>query len=293
MTINWKQLAWNGIRFETPAQWEVGQIGARHLVLEDDAGPAMEVKWGAVKGIFSHKTHLKRLAALQSRRNHISVAEWILPPPWETALADFETAGFLWQSPEASGRGAILFCPACRTATLIQFFGDSSFAREKIFLAILESFCDHSQDGWLPWSIFDIRASLPQYLKLERFQFEAGKYMLAFSAGSHHIYLHRWAPAAALLAGRDLVAFAGTVPEFAGGGAAAITVDTSDAVEWKIGPGSDWGRMLSRFRVRPSFGLMRMWILQEQNRILGIRSESKHPLDVQLVDQICEHYESL
>ena len=290
---NWKQLAWNGIRFKTPAQWEVGQIGARHLIIEDEAGPVMEVKWGAVKGIFSHRTHLKRLAALQSRRDKISVAEWILPPPWEASVADFEAGGFLWQSPAASGRGAILFCSVCRTATLIQFFGDSSVKREKVFLAVLKSFRDHSKDGWLPWSIFDIRATLPQSLQLERFRFEAGKFELMFSAGRNHVYLHRWAPAAALLAGRDLVAFAGTIPEFARGVPQPITVDNCEALEWGVMPGNKWRQKLSRFKIVPSYFFFRLWYLNQQNRILGVRAEGKYPFDIQLVSQICEHYESL
>jgi hypothetical protein len=224
VTNNWKQLAWNGIRFETPAQWEVVQIGIRHLILENEVGPVMEVKWGAVKGTFSHRTHLKRLASLQSRRNKISVAEWILPPPWEAALADFEAGGFLWQSPAASGRGAILFCSGCRTATLIQFFGDSSVKREKEFLAVLRSFRDHSRDGWLPWS---------------------------------------------------------------------ISVDDCEAAEWEIKPGSDWLQKLGRFKITSSFFFFRLWHLEEQNRILGVRVESKHPIDLQLVRQIYEHYKSL
>jgi len=292
LTSRWKQLAWNGIRFKTPVEWEVGQIGARHLILEDDAGPVMEVKWGAVKGTFSHRTHLKRLAALQSRRDKISVAQWILPPPWEASVADFEAGGFLWQSPAASGRGAILFCAACRTATLIQFFGDSSVKREKVFLAVLKSFRDHSKDGWLPWSIFDIRAILPQSLQLERFRFEAGKFELIFSAGRYHIYLHRWAPAAALLAGRDLIAFAGTIPEFANGAPQPIRVNNCEAVEWGIMPGKNWRQKLSRFKITPSYFFFRLWYLGEQNRILGVRVEGKYPFDIQLVNQICEHYES-
>jgi hypothetical protein len=293
LTENWRQLAWNGIRFETPAPWEVVQIGIRHLILEDEAGPVMEVKWGAVKGRFSHRTHLKRIASLQSRRNKISVAEWILPPPWETALSDFEAGGFLWQSPAASGRGAILFCSGCRTATLIQFFGDSSVKREKVFLTVLKSFRDHSRDGWLPWFIFDIRARLPQSLRLEKFRFEAGKFELGFTAGRQHIYLHRWAPAAALLEGRNLIAFAGLIPEFARGVPLPTTVDNCEAAEWEIKPGNHWLQRLGRFKIPSSFFFFRLWHLEEQNRILGVRAESKHPIDLQLVRQIYEHYTSL
>ncbi|MBT8371364.1 MAG: hypothetical protein KJO34_10410 [Deltaproteobacteria bacterium] len=293
MDNSWKQIAWNGIRFKIPVGWEVVQIGARHLILEDEALPVMEIKWGAVKGVFSHRNHLKRLAALQSRRNKISVAEWILPPHWEKALTGFKAGGFLWQSPAASGRGAILFCVVCRTATLIQFFGDSSFKREKVFLTVLKSFRDHSKDGWLPWSIFDIRVTLPQSLQLKRFRFEAGKFELVFTAGRHSIYLHRWAPAAALLAGRDLIAFAETVPEFTRGAPRSLTVNHCEAIEWEIIPGNDWWRKLSRFKVKSSYFFFRLWHLDKQNRILGVRAEGKYPIDILLVNQICEHYESL
>jgi hypothetical protein len=293
LTDNWKTLAWNGIRCKIPTTWEVGQIGIRHLILEDETGPVMEVKWGPVKGTFSHRTHLKRLAALQSRRSKISVAKWILPPPWEAALKEFEAGGFLWQSPESGGRGAILFCPTCRTATLIQFFVDSSVKREHEFLAVLKSFVDHSRDGWLPWSLFDIRATLPQSFQLERFRFEAGKFELAFSAGRQHIYLHRWAPAAALLAGRDLIGFAGSIPEFADGAPRPLTINNCDAVEWEILPANDWRQKLSRFKINSSCFYYRMWVLEEKNRILGVRADAKHPVDIELLKQICEMYESL
>ncbi len=246
-----------------------------------------------MKGVFSHRTHLKRLAALQSRRNKISVAEWFLPPPWEASLSNFEAGGFLWHGPEASGRGAILFCSVCRTATLIQFFGDSSIKREKLFLAVLKSYRDHSKDGWLRWVIFDIRATLPQSWQLERFRFEAGKFELAFADGRHRVHLHRWAPAAALLAGRDLIAFAGTIPEFARGSPRPLTVNNSAAAEWEIMPGNAWQQKLGRFKLKSSFFFFRVWHLDEQNRILGVRAESKCPLDIQLMRQICEHYESL
>ncbi len=293
MANSWKQLAWNGIRFKIPADWEVGQIGARHLIFEDEAVPVMEIKWGVVKGAFSHRTHLKRLAALQSRRNKISVAEWILPPHWEKALADFKAGGFLWQSPEASARGAILFCAVCRTASLIQFFGDSSVEREKILLTVLKSFRDHSQDGWLLWSIFDIRATLPQSMQLVRFRFEAGKFELEFKSGRHNIHLHRWAPAAALLGGRDLHEFSRMIPEFSEGHPQPAAVNDCEAVEWSISPGSGWMQKLGRFKIKPSFYWFRLWCLEKQNRILAVRAEGKSPLDIQLLKQICEDYESL
>ena len=253
----------------------------------------MEVKWGPVKGSFSHKTNLKRLAGLQSRSAKTNIAEWFLPPKWQAALADFEASGFLWLGQAASGRGAILHCPVCRKAALIQFFRDSSVEREKILLTVLKSYRDHSKERYILWSIFDIRVKLPETLQLLRFRFEAGKYELVFTTDRQTIHVHRWAPAAALLGGRDLIEFTKKIPEFAAGHPHPLTVDGCQAVEWSISPGNNWQQMMRRLKLKPSFFWYRLWHLEEQNRILSVRAESKYPLDIHLLNQICANYESL
>jgi len=293
LTENWKEIAWNGVRFKVPAKWDIIQVGTRHLILENQMVPVMEVKWGPVKGRFSHKAHLKRLAALHSRSVKGRIAEWFLPPHWQTALAGFEISGFLWQGEAAIGRGAILFCPICRNAALIQFFRYNSSDQEKIISAVLKSFCDHRQDSLTHWSVFDIRVTLPETLKLTKFRFDAGKFELGFTHGRQSIYLHRWAPAAALLGGGGLIGFARTIPEFSAGRPQPLTTDCCDALEWRIFPASDWQRRLSRLKVNPSFFWYRLWHVTEKNRILGIRSESKYPLDSQLLEQIFTDYESI
>ena len=253
----------------------------------------MEVKWGPVKGKFSHKAHLKRLAALHAKRVKGSLSEWFLPPHWQAALSKFETSGFLWQGEAAIGRGAILFCPVCRNAALIQFFRYNSAQREKVLSAVLKSYRDHRRDGRILWSIFDIRVTLPQRLKLHGYRFTAGNFELGFIDGKQKIYLHRWAPAAALLSGGDLAGFTKTIPEFSEGAPQTLTINGCNAVEWRIMPESDWRRRISRLKVTPSFYWYRLWHIKEKNRILGIRSESKYPLDSQLLDQISTGYESL
>ena len=213
----------------------------------------MAVKWGPLRGTFSHKAHHKRLAALHSISVNSRIAEWYLPPHWQAALSNFETSGFLWQGEAAIGRGAILFCPACRNAALIQFFRYNSSQREKVLSTVLKSYCDHRQDGRMLWSIFDIRVTLPETLKLINFRFDAGKFELSFSHGRQSIYLHRWAPAAVLLGGADLIAFAGTVPEFSEGQPQSLTIDGYDAVAWRITPVSNWQRRMNRLKGDPHF----------------------------------------
>ena len=293
MIKKWKEVAWNGIRFKTPAKWEIVQIGTRHLILENDLVPVMEVKWGPVKGHFSHKAHLKRLAALHSRSVKGRVAEWFLPPHWQNALAGFETSGFLWQGEAAIGRGAIIFCPVCRNASLIQFFRYNSSDQEKILSAVLKSFRDHRQNDLVLWSVFDIRVTLPETLRLTKYRFDVGRFELGFTHGRQSTHLHRWAPAAALLDGGDLLGFAGTVSEFSAGQPQPLLDDSCDALAWCLSPESAWQRRLSRLKLNSSFFWYRIWHIKKKNRILGIRSESKYPLDSKLLDRISTVYECI
>jgi hypothetical protein len=293
LNINWKTFAWNGIRFKAPADWELSEIDPRRLLLEMEAQPVMEVKWGAVKGNFSHKAHLKRLVVSQTRKLKGRIVEWFIPPPWQKALAGFETRGFLWQGQSTGGRGVILYCRTCRTATLLQFIGESSATYEKKLLTILKSFKDHRQDGCILWAVFDITARLPDKFKLLRYRFEAGKYDLVFSDGIQKIHLQRWAPAAVILGGRDLIWFSSTIPEFAAAKPPSLAVDESNTVEWNASPEGKWRRVLSRLQGKPSYFWFRLWHLDDKNRILGIRAESKHPIDFELLNRIAAAYDSL
>ena len=293
MADNWRQVAWNGIRFKTPRHWEIGQIGARYLIFENEAGAVMEVKWGSVKGSFSHKRHLKRLVASQARRRRVRIAEWYLPPPWERALTGFETSGFLWQTEKGGvGRGAILFCQACRNATLIQFFGDATPEREKVLLTVLKSFQDHRQDSRILWSVFDIKVTLPEAFKLLHYRFETGKYGLEFNDGMQNIHLQRWAPAAAILSGRDLVWFSATIPEFAARPPQSASLDDANVLEWSASPADKWQQRISRLKVKPSYFWFRLWHLEDKNRILSVRAASKQPLNFKMLKRICAGYDS-
>ena len=290
MAANWKQIAWNGICFKIPDSWEIGRIGARHLILEDGSEPALEIKWGSVKGKFSHSAHLKRLGALQTGRVKKTFKEWILPPEWDQALTDFHTVGFAWQAETKAGRGVILYCPSCRNATLIQFFQPKSDGAEKIFPEVLRAFQDHREDGLVDWSVFDIRAVMPANFKLVQHRFEAGKYRLTFAHGAQKICLYRWAPASVLLEARNLRQFGETITDFCAGDPAPIVIGGLQMLEWNSSPRF---KRLSRFKPKPSFHGLRLWHLEENNRILGVKVQGKRAFDTPLLNRICAGYESL
>jgi hypothetical protein len=157
----------------------------------------------------------------------------------------------------------------------------------------LDSFRDHRQDGQVLWSAYDIRAVVPETYQLKRHRFEAGKYELDFADGSQHICLHRWALASVLLAEQDLVQLAGTVAGFNKPEPVAGSMNGCATAEWSRAPKMDWQRWLGRFKHKASYYWLGLWHLEEKNRILGVRAEGKKPLDTELLDRICAHYESI
>ena len=87
--------------------------------------------------------------------------------------------------------------------------------------------------------------------------------------------------------------FCGTVPDFSVGRPELLTVDGYAAVEGSAAPAGAWRNAISRLKIKPSFFWFRLWHLQDKNRLLGLRAESKRSLDVELLQQICKDYESL
>jgi hypothetical protein len=289
----WKEIAWYGVRFKIPADWQLSQIGKRYLLIEDEFGPAMEIKWAPVKGQFSHQTHLKRLAAVQKKQVRKSLKAEALSADWEAALTGFEAGEFSWVADSSRGRGVTLFCPTCRNASLIQFFHKDDSVKYRVASNVLSSFRDHRKDDQILWCAYDIRALVPETLELKHHRFEAGRYELDFADRDQHIFLYRWAPASVLLSKQDLGLFARSVVHFGKTEPVAGKMDGCDTVEWSASPAGSWGRWLSRFKHKASYYWLGLWHLEAQNRILGVRAESKKPLDTELLDHICMHYESV
>lgn len=288
--MSWREIAWNGVRFSTPEPWEVVKIGPRYLLLADEGGPALEIKWERIKGRFSHRTALKRLNSL----HRDTVRESPLPEEWKKILGDFTATGFSWQAETKGARGAILHCSACGNATLIQFFRNFSVLSHETCHRVLASFQDHSPDNRVLWSIFDIRAKIPAEYRLVRYRFEAGRFELHFGSERQQITLYRWGPASALLANGSLFAFAAKTIRIQGSEWRPLTWIGHHAVQWeKSVPGDLWARCRERMMGKPHFQWFRLWHLLHENRILGVGAKGDKTFQSELLDMICTQYESL
>jgi hypothetical protein len=282
-----KTAAWNGVFLNIPRSWETGLVDARYLVFEKDAKPAMEIKWQQVKGKFSAKSHFKRLAG----SGKIAVSQWQPPSSWMSALKGFSVDGFEWQGREDSGRGVILWCPHCRTASLIQFLGDAEANRTDVHSEILASFGDHRDDGRTHWSLFDIRFLISDAFQMHDFAFQPGRYHFTLKNGGISVTLIRWAPAAVLLAEQGLNSLAANAFKKNPRDFNNLLFNGYPAVEWKSPKGSLWQRLRPRSEPRHYAG--RVWHVESRNRILGVGVQGKKPLDDNLLTELCSSYEAL
>ena len=287
---DWKLLAWDGVRFAVPVDWVPARIGSRHIMLESETGPVMEIKWGPVRGRFSFRRHLRRIARQVGRQAGI-FQERPLSAEWRRALGSVEASGFGWSGKGQGAIGALVFCSVCRTASLFQFFHCNGAAQiEERAAGVLASYRDHRDDGRTLWALYDISAILPDHFRRERHCFEAGRFVLEFRARRCRLTLYRWAPAAVLLKDRDLKAFA----EAAAGGM-GIEFRPLDVAGYAGVEGVDpWptgtaGRFRAMMRMAWFRGV-RVWHVERRNRILGIRLEARQPIGSDELRAVCNGY---
>ena len=291
--LKWRQIAWNGVRFDTPMDWQIGKIGHRYLLLETFRGPAMEIKWAPVKGKFKLRTQLKRLVASQARQLRRSLREEKLPTGWAQAVERYDSLGFAWQTDGIGGRGAVLYCHGCRKAVLLQFFektGQRPFSQADRLLA---SFTDHPEGRKTLWSVFDIVAEVPETYHLKRFRFEAGAYELFFTNRQFQLTLLRWGPAAVLLKDGGLEGFEQRSLGLSTRRSVRVKRRSPLSLELEEGsPSGLFARLYRRLQRHPRYRYrcLRLWHEVDKNRILGVRLEGRQPVEVGALDGICKTY---
>lgn len=287
----WREVAWDGVRFEVPAEWEIGEIGRRYLFFETIDGPRLEIKWGPVKGKFSPRAQFRRLAASQRRNLRKVLREDELPTPWIRALDGYKSVGFLWHSGPIGGRGTVLYCPRCRQATLLQFYRTPPTRSVPYAHRLLASFEDHTERSRTVWSVFDICAKIPPDYPLKAFSFEPGRYELTFTGRETILTLQRWSPADALLGESGLFGFEKKRLMYSANPSMVLKTCSSEAVEWEDASQKDFRQRLQRrLRRQPLYSRVRLWHETDKNRILSVRLEGREPIDQRQMRFICANY---
>jgi hypothetical protein len=286
----WKTVAWNGVCFEAPADWEPARIGRRHLMLEAAPGPVMEIKWAAVTGRFSDRSQLRTLGGRVTRRG-AAFRKTALPEDWRAAVKGFDAQGFQWDAGDERAMGALLYCRGCRTASLVQFLerpAAASIARDAV--RVLASLRDHRSDDRVAWALYDIAALLPARFTLDRHRFDAGRFVVEFKGPGRRLTLYRWAPAEVLLQNRSLADFAGAVAGDTRLRFRPLAGVAHPAVEGcPPPPAGPVGRLRLRLGMT-WFCRLRLWHVASRNRILGMRLEGRRPIDGLEMQTVSEGY---
>lgn len=292
----WKLLAWNGISLRVPPHWEVSSLATSYLQLDDGDGPVLELKWQQLKGSFSHKSHMRKLARFSGAGSGVNFQQRSLPERWRQLLQGFEAQSFEWHGQEIGGEGVILYCTMCQKATLLQFYQRMGVNDPLVTLQVLNSFRDHSEDGWVTWSLYGLRALMPHRFVLVSHSFHPGHYQLAFQHGHEHVTLSRWGPADILLKEGDLLDwFENRCREFRWCMTSSFRKHNfrgNPAIGGQSrrsnGPGA---RLWAQVTRKLPHIWIRIWHIPTSNQILGVTARGLKPLDEKTLEEICSNYE--
>ena len=290
MALTFKQIAWNGLQFSIPSTWELAWIDSRHLTFKNRGNPALEIKWGTIKGRYSHRSQLKELSKRHQTHRVKKIRNWHLPSTWKQALAPYSCQGFYWQTDTTSGHGATLHCPVCNKAVIFQVFNIGKHLSDPGVIKFLKTLCDHRDDERIDWKVFDIQALLPEALQLIHYHFKPGNHELVFSDKSTRVRLYRWAPATALLAQTTLAAFAAHTLAVSAEQLNQTSIRGHPAVELRP-PGLTGGyRRRVHWGIKPVLKWVLVWQIAKNNRILGIGLESKKPFRPDQMTQFSDNF---
>jgi len=294
--VGWKPLGWNGVRLNVPAHWEVSQLGAFHLQLDDGSGPTLELKWRRLSHQVSPERHVKRLSRRFRHAGAVEFRERAVPEEWRAALNRFAAEAFTWSEAQIRGEGVLLSCPTCGTATLLQFSYRLESPSPRLVEKVLRSFRDHSGNGMVTWRLFGLHAQIPEDLRLEGHRFSPGHYELRFTRGRERLKLSRWAPADVILRGRDLRCwFLATREEGRSGSRInlrGVEYRGRVALEGESRPGSGArSRLSAPFSRGNRYRRLRIWHTGHDNQIMSVEMGGPRWPDEVLFEKICGGYE--
>lgn len=278
-------IGWNGLHLTLPVSWEIMVKGPRHLLVESDFAPVLEIRWDtggndSLDDIIA--TARQRFADVQPDVRRIC------PPESFAALsANTDIAWLSWHG-ENHPDGLLRQCPDCGTVILCRLFHHRHGMASRI-AEVLASVQCHPHPGASPlWSIQDFQLSLPPGFAFIDSTFAAGLSRLAFSGNGLYLQFCRLAPAAARLAAYSLPQLLGT--QLGGPLPEDIITNSLMIYECRNKPSTSC-RLLSRLRRARPFRWGRIWHDAPHNRLLTVTAESTRAIDLNIVHELCLSYE--
>jgi len=256
---------WNGIRFTMPPSWEFRVIDKKHIVLERNFSPLLQLKW-----------------EMQTRREDIEKAQPVDREQWSCSTGGssvwpeikkrFELITL--REPGQDHLTGILFCRDCNAGIHFQLLSSDSAERKECEKVLASLTCHDNQDSYA-WTLQDTTFYLPTELALQRYEFKAGLCWTSHRQGATVIRTCRLAPADRRLAQASAVAI---LQQLTGEGELLQDTLCSGETTALYRSPSIFNQLLYRMRRRPPFLQAALRHLAGPNVLAGCIISSKQPI---------------
>ncbi len=274
----WNTVAWNGVYFQKPIDWEIATIGHTYLMLGTRFEPRMEISWKDIPTPVSQTRYRKKLFARLQKQHLTTVKSWEPPRELSETVSAYDVNWFVSNASESRAYGCVLFCASCLRMSMIRMFlqPDDRYDMAQMSF-ILASFRDHPIAERC-WAVFDILCMLPLSLNIHSYRFSTGFICLHFKGNRHDITISRWSPALALLTAGSLSDFA--VSHHLCPQNITENVVNPYRIEFETRPRSKFTL------IRPPHCRLHLRHSPQTNRIIAVKAESRSAIDMQLFERI-------
>lgn len=196
-----RRIAWDGIDFEVPANWEFAGYG-RHdglktLTLEDEYAVRLQAEWqegGAQTSLrTARKRHVRRMQRL--RRNGTTEPVAKLPAEWTAEIYRMADGYALLAALCLDVRGGSW------AFFRVHFPPGAVEPPAAVAARLADSFCVHSP-GLVAWRLYDLRLDLPAEFRLLAARLQAGRKRLVFERRKRRLHVWLASLASRMTAGR-------------------------------------------------------------------------------------------
>lgn len=295
MSLSRRLLAWDGLNLRAPADLEPVRLGRGYMLLENESGPRLELRWQPVGKRFSLDRALNR-ARLARDDGPAPVVRQAL-----SLLSDPGRAVACSPARDSGRHSLLMLLPAGRLAVVAGFFPDPRGAGEQNpdhpsasaqTLARAVASLDDSRPEAV--SLYDIALRAPEAMALTEFSFELGRFRLLYQGKATTLEFARFAPAEVILAGKRLADWAGrALSSWAGRGQSWRGTDFNggEAAGLCPKPGhldrSLFSRLGARLSPGPKPAQALAW-MGDASRILAVRQTGR--LNPEAFEAICRDY---
>ncbi|NDV27298.1 hypothetical protein [Desulfovibrio sp. JC010] len=292
-----KNIAWDGISFDVPPEFEVSGIDKRFLQLDNGEHPCIELRWYDAGRTYKEKTYFRQLAKKIESASGLKIESTVLPASWKNPLKKYNTTAFYWQSDLATGRGVMFYCKKAGKVMLVQFIGKNDEQIDSAAVMLFESLKFSNPDGDQCWRIYDMKATMPGSMEIESFEFKPGRFSITLSDQTDTVSLYRFSPADVILKDCTLGEFSKKLFD------EDIKKMGLSIAELEYGEGSTcmFGQekgpstaALALSKLSPKrrpYGQVEIRYTQESNRILAVMVKSRQHIPEDRAKNIFKQYE--